>query len=105
MPVMPPKGLVALGVEKVSAAPVPLPKLPVLLIVGHDPAMVPTTEYGPEPITDVAVNVVLIEVPPDVVNPLSAYDIPGERPGETGTLVVTSIPKPPLAQVAVIPVC
>ena len=56
--------------------------------------------------TEVAVKVVFSTPAVGVVvKPLSEYCSPGERPGDTGTLVVTSIPNPPLAHVAVMPVC
>jgi hypothetical protein len=52
-------------------APVPLPKAPVLEIVGQEPAAVPTIEYGPEPVTETAVHVgVFSAFAGDVVKPL-----------------------------------
>jgi hypothetical protein len=71
IPVAPPAGnAVVVRAGIVIAAPVPLSAAPVLEIVGQVPAAVPIRVYGPLPVTDVAVNVVLIDVPPEVVKPL-----------------------------------
>jgi hypothetical protein len=107
IPVPPfPSGLLVETAGKLNAAPEPEPNVPVLDIVGQVPAIVPTTVYGPEPVTDTAVKVAgANDVPPDD-GKFTAYCSPGERPGDTGTLVVILIfPLVPLEHVAVIPVC